>query len=485
MHRLLDTRTYDPSDQQAFAELSGDFNPLHLDRQAARREFFGDIVVHGVHGLMRALDAWCAGRTQPLRLTQLKASFPTAVYLDVPVQAFETELGDGWARLEAGGAGGPSSLQARLAWEPAPRQGADGSPGPLPPESARVPEAPQFDELPGRSGELPVWLDRAATLARFPHVSALLPPLQIAQLLAVTRLVGMHCPGLRSVLLGMQLDFSAPGAEGAARLAYRVERALRGASLVQLRLSGAGVSGSVDTLYRPPPQAQPSLATVRERVREGEFAEQVALVVGGSRGLGEVTAKLIASGGGRVAVTYQRGRTDAEQVAAAIRAGGQRCDVLHCDTEGASGLERSLRELDFVPTHLYYFASPKIFVKRGGEFDPALFARFRAAYVDGFEALCRVCLDAGARSLRAFYPSSTALEENVKNLEEYIAAKRAGEERCAELVRSVPGLEIVLRRLPRIATDQTTTFVRHAAADALDVMADLVREMDGPGGTQA
>ncbi len=485
MHRLLDTRTYDRSDQQAFAELSGDFNPLHLDRHAARREFFGDIVVHGVHGLLRAIDAWCAGRAQPLRLTQLRASFPTAVYLDVPVHAFETELGDGWARLEAGGEGVPSALQARLAWQAAPRLESAGAPGASPRDAVRIPEAPEFEQLEGRSGELPVWLDRAATLARFPHALAVLPPLQIAQLLAVTRLVGMHCPGLRSILLGMQLDFSDPGAQDAARLTYRVERALRGASLVQLKLQAAGLSGSVDALYRPPPQAQPSFEAVRERVREGEFERQVALVVGGSRGLGEVTAKLIASGGGRVAITYQRGQSDAERVADAIRAGGHRCEALHCDSESARGLEQRLRELDFVPTHLYYFASPKIFVKRGGAFDPALFSRFRAAYVDGFEALCRVCFDAGARSLRAFYPSSTALDENVKNLEEYIAAKRAGEERCAELVRSVPGLEIVLRRLPRIATDQTTTFTRHPAADALDVMTDLVREMNGPGGAQA
>ena len=403
-------------------------------------------------------------------------------HLDVPVQSFEMELGEGWARLEAG-AGSLSSLQAHLTWGAASPCEADLTPPPA--GIARAAEALEFDALPGRSGELSLWLDRAAAAARFPHALAVLPAPQIAQLLAVTRLVGMHCPGLRSVLLGMQIDFSDPPQDQAPRLVYRVERALRGASLVQLRLSAPGLSGSVDTLYRPGPQAQASLETVRERVREGEFAEQVALVVGGSRGLGEVTAKLIAAGGGRLAITYHRGREDAERVTQAIRAAGQRCEMLQCDSENAAGLAQQLRALDFAPTHLYYFASPKIFVKRGGEFDPGLFARFRAAYVEGFEALCRVCRSAGAHSLHAFYPSSTALDESVKNLEEYVAAKRAGEERCTELARSDPALEIVTRRLPRIATDQTSTFVRAAAADALDVMTDVVREMNRPRGMQA
>ena len=481
MHRLLDMHSYDRADQLDFAELSGDFNPLHLDRGAARREFYGDIVVHGMHGLLRALDAWCAGRAHPVQLTRIKASFPSPIFLDVPVQTFETERGEGRARLAAE-AGGGASLHAQLEWREAPAPLAVEPPA-APRERQQDPDPLDFEALPGRRGELPLWLDRTAAAKRFPAALAVLPPLQIAQLCAVTRLVGMHCPGLRSVLLGAQLAFDAPEVVRPASLAYRVERALRRASLVQLGVSGAGLSGSVDTLYRPAPQAQPELDAVRRKVREREFAQQIALVVGGSRGLGEVTAKLIAAGGGRVVLTYQRGRADAERVADSIRASAQGCDVLQFDAQSPDDLANGLREIDVAPTHLYYFASPKIFVKRGGGFDAELFERFRAAYVTGFEAACRACRERG-RPLHAFYPSSSALEESVKNLEEYVAAKRAGEEKCAELARSDPDLTILVRRLPRIATDQTASFVQHPAADALEVMTDLVRGMNAPRGAQ-
>ena len=54
----LDTRVYKMEDQRRFTELSGDFNPIHLDPLRARRSLFGDVVVHGIHSVLHALDAW-------------------------------------------------------------------------------------------------------------------------------------------------------------------------------------------------------------------------------------------------------------------------------------------------------------------------------------------------------------------------------------------------------------------------------------------
>ncbi len=141
------------------------------------------------------------------------------------------------------------------------------------------------------------------------------------------------------------------------------------------------------------------------------------------------------------------------------------------------GLARALADRGLRPTHLYYFASPKIFVKRHGPYDRALYARFAAVYVDGFEALIETCRAAGTAPLRIFLPSTTALDEPVKNLAEYADAKAAAEARCAELARH-DDIDVIVRRLPRIATDQTLTLVRHPARSALDVMTAIVREMN-------
>ena len=39
----------------AFAEASGDFNPIHINSVDARRFLYGECVVHGIHALLWAI----------------------------------------------------------------------------------------------------------------------------------------------------------------------------------------------------------------------------------------------------------------------------------------------------------------------------------------------------------------------------------------------------------------------------------------------
>ena len=48
--------TFTLADQEAFSEISRDFNVQHLNREQSRRLFFGDVVVHGINTVLRALD---------------------------------------------------------------------------------------------------------------------------------------------------------------------------------------------------------------------------------------------------------------------------------------------------------------------------------------------------------------------------------------------------------------------------------------------
>ena len=52
----LASKTFDSSDQAFFAALSGDFNPIHMDPQVARRTQAGAAVVHGMHAVLWSLD---------------------------------------------------------------------------------------------------------------------------------------------------------------------------------------------------------------------------------------------------------------------------------------------------------------------------------------------------------------------------------------------------------------------------------------------
>ncbi len=57
-----------------------------MDPVAARRLLFGQPVVHGMHALIWALDAWLEGTLAPLRLKRLKAKFRSSIPLNVAVE---------------------------------------------------------------------------------------------------------------------------------------------------------------------------------------------------------------------------------------------------------------------------------------------------------------------------------------------------------------------------------------------------------------
>jgi hypothetical protein len=471
-------RSFDEADQIAFAVLSGDHNPLHVDALAARRLIFGRQVVHGIHAVLWALDCWCRERGGPVALTSVRADFQRPI-----------GLGETLRYVAGAGSGERAAVTLELEGRPAVRlafsfEDGEGAAhaalchGP-PPEGAALGDGPPPERgcrewwpatIADAKGSLPLMLDRAAATRLFGDAMRVLPEGQIATLLATTRLVGAECPGLHSLYSQLVLRFGEGHrrADAPPRLDYRVAAFDARFNSVSLAVEGPGASGSIRAFLRPPPARQPGFDEVLGVVEAGAFAGRRALVVGGSRGLGEVTAKILAAGGAAVGITYRSGAGDAERVAREIRAGGGAAFSLSLDVLGPEPDWPLVLPEGWRPSHLYYFATPAITAGERQGFSAERFAVFSRYYLGGFATLV-----AGLHRLgleRAFYPSSVFVDEPPSTMLEYAAAKAAGEALCAFLERVHPGLVIDRPRLPRLETDQTAALVPAEAAAVLPIM---------------
>jgi NADP-dependent 3-hydroxy acid dehydrogenase YdfG len=238
-----------------------------------------------------------------------------------------------------------------------------------------------------------------------------------------------------------------------------------------------GMKGHLKTFFRPEPLSQASFTEICREVESEEFSGQRALIIGGSRGLGEVTAKLLAAGGAEVIITYFHGHQDARRIVEEIVSHGARADCLRLNVlEPTPGLLNRVANQS-KPLSLYYFATPPIFGAAKGKFSPERFTTFAEYYVTGFLQTVQTLADASAGLHKIFYPSSSAIEELPLDMGEYAAAKMAGEFLCDFLQKAHPGLSIHKPRLPRTATDQTVSLLPVENQEPVSVLLTHLRKL--------
>lgn len=458
----MKVRTYTAQDQDKFAALSGDFNPLHVDPIHARRLMFGAAAVHGIHNLLWALDVWAATANAKFALSSVKAAFVKPVAVGAPVTWSVRSSDQSSARLQLliG-----EDVVAKIDFTTEPF--ADDYPGapvltfsPVPPD-----EHQDYSVL---SGQLEMGLDRALARALFPNLMRCIPPRQIAALLASTRIVGMHCPGLHSVYseLSVKLNKIRSG------LSYKVARFDPRFAMLTIDMTG-----SITAFVRPKPRDQSSYAELGAQISKGAFVGQRAVVIGGSRGLGEVTAKLLAAGGAEVLITYNLGAADAQRIVDEISLGGGAAsccayDVLDTDPNSAAALTQ------WGATHLYYFATPFIATGKRGKFLMPLFEKFAAYYAGG---LTNAIAAIGPKKLKGVYcPSSIFVENPPEVLLEYSAAKSAAEFVAAALHKQHgESYKLYQPRLPKMDTDQTASFTDSGSLNPAIVLKDSLLQFAG------
>jgi hypothetical protein len=284
----------------------------------------------------------------------------------------------------------------------------------------------------------------------------------------------MVVPGLHSLYLGFAINATNEG-KSKDELRYAVSSLDRRFRRVEIAIAGGGISGTLTAMIRPTPVAQADMQRASQFVKRREFASSTALVIGGSRGIGEVTAKLLAAGGSNVIISYATGRLDATNVVAEINRSGGRCEAIRYDIN--LDPQKQLQELRRVPSHVYYFPTPTILRRKRPGFAPERLEEFNKFFISGFFELIETGLRLWPQKIAAFYPSTEFVVDWPADLTEYAMSKAAAEVLCAEMSRSLTGVHVLMQRLPRVLTDQTASLDANQVQDPMPLMLPIIRKM--------
>jgi FkbH-like protein len=466
---------------RAFAAWSRDHNPLHVDPAFARGTFFGTAIVHGMCSVVHAL---AEARVDAAAARTVEIEFRGAVTPDVTFVTSAVRAGDATVVRVADPAGA-IVLEARaLPRTSEPRLDTPTSWATLVPADATVRATPadraldeiaRLDEIVGRyRTEGPVGPGLA---------DASVAPLHAQVYALASYLVGMDVPGLRSLFTRASIQFGEQtAAERELLYRVRVERVDQAFRLLDTQVDIASADGrllatcALRSYVRFSPVVT-DLGSLQTHVQALPLAAgTVALVVGGSRGLGADLAAALALAGAHVFVSYQHDESGATTLAARIAALGGRLDLVRGDAADAEWCTRTVASIGEghggLDVLVLNACAPPTPLAIGPGAGPAF-----QAYLQQNFALVEAPLAAAlpalqARGGRVAYVSSSYVVEHPPRFGHYVALKQAGEALVTTAVRETSSLQGLILRPPPLQTawnDTPTGAVGTIASDRVAV----------------
>jgi len=452
----LGSKTFTIEDQKLFAQYTGDLNPIHIDPIFARKTLAGECIVYGIFGVMWAFNQLI--KIEGLYPQSFDAQFLKTIPLNKPITCL-------WDKLKSK----IIIVQDRILLTSILIKIGDVSKDDHLNIMCKAPDAepknPLFKDI-SINENMPLYFrgDLSCGKKLFPELNTAYGDGITSELACTSEIIGMQIPGLNSLFLRIRGSITSNWAAPKCCVTQVDSRA----SLIKISFEGSHLKCELSAIFRPPPHKPKHIKDLSIYVKSDEFKGINALIIGGSRGIGRLTAKLLASGGAKIVLTYATGENDAFELQEELKNHGFACNV----KKFIIGQDITLPIESF--DQIYYFPTPKI-AKESGDNNNDLFKKYQHYYVSCFENILDLC-QKNKLSPAIFYPSTDFIDSNPGDFKNYINAKKNGEQICKNYKEKYH-MKIIYPRLPRLETDQTTSIFPEKFQDSTEVMLPYLRIM--------
>tara|TARA_Y100000739_G_C20608380_1_gene467019 strand:- start:2027 stop:3439 length:1413 start_codon:yes stop_codon:yes gene_type:complete len=437
-------------DIHQFADDSGDWNPIHIDKNLSRRYSTGTTISHGIFILMLILDLYL--EKKKVNLISLNCSFKKPVVSKKEYRLELNQISDNIDNLYLyNNRDLHVMIQVVFNFR---NKILDSFISDYPIPQKKSPQNIRFNDLSGASGSLEIIGNVKSLKKKFKNSFSNLNENSLLAIVNTSRLVGMVIPGLNSIYSSLKVKFLDKILDN--KLEWDVDNVFTPKLPFNINFSGSGITGKIQTFYRSSPVEQPSIKNLIKHSVNNRKIKKNILVIGGSRGIGEVVSKILALEGGNIIITYNLGLDDAKKVVNEIKTSGNNGSCVHLNVlkkETINNVLNNIASLDEV----YYFASPRIIESSSQIFDLNLFNKYNEYYIEAFIYIIKFLSKRFSNQITIFYPSTIFLDEkNHSSFEEYKLVKLIGENISNIINNKSDQLKVIYERIPILLTDQTS-----------------------------
>ncbi len=449
--------SFDMKSQLEFARLSGDFNPIHINQIYSRRSLFGQTLVHGLHLVLWGIDQFCAKKRQAFYLKKIRVHFlfPVGLGADLTLDISEERPGEALLTISSGGS---KSVKISFAYENKQDNLCVGGNVCWDCE----PNNPSWEELEVFKGSIPLKLDRWLAKKKFPHFFHWGSLLQMSALCASTRIVGMFCPGLDSIYSAFSIQFDGPQSnledKEKSLIYFKTEKLKKNLKQLEISVQGPGFEGSIKAYKRPGAVEQPALKDLQAILPENSLVGKNIVIIGGTRGVGEVLAKLLGMAGANIFCSYHMGESEARKLDQEFSEENLKIQFFKFDCRNSDHVKNLKNRVKSNQPHMLFFcATPFIEATKASVFSKKLYKKFCSYYIKAFYGLFK---ELNNPDLELVWTPSTVYADPIPaNLLEYGKSKQVLEKTVSILSQRHSNISWECPRLPRMATDQTLTLL--------------------------
>ena len=452
----ISERIFTEDDQQSFAALSGDWNPVHVEEEIARRTIVGSIVIHGIHGVLWALYSAMSSNHITNTIKSIQVKFHSPIKLNEIVECFflEDKKNNEYKLIIRVNKTLKTTIVLSfcdlILFKDIPNRN----------HLKSLPKEYFFNKVPIEKHTMQLYFDKLLYMKMFPSLENKIPDAQIALLLGISNIIGMECPGNYSLFSNFNISWHDSSNDS---VDYQISNYNERFSSIKLSIKSGGATGELQSFIRPASVKQNLTESTKKYIPKNIFSKWRVLVIGGSRGLGEASTKILTHGGAKSCITYYKGLNDAKKIAKETSSG-----ILYLDI-----LSDCKIDLEWSPTHLFYFPTPNITSEDTSFDSDSLLELYHNYFVKGFEKIIKNIYS--GHQLKVFYPSTYYIDHNNDKYKKYSEIKMQGEELCKLMNKLYPNIDIFFPRLPRLKTDLTASLTESNSIDPIPYLSNLYK----------